>query len=311
MLPTVAPPWTWAVFAIVIVASLVIDLGIVNKKSHEVSMKEALSWASVWVSLALGFGAAVYYWFGAEKGLQFITGYIIEQALSVDNLFVFIVVFEHFRVPKDQQHRVLFWGVLGAFVLRAVFIFAGSAFVQRFHPVIYVFGAFLIFTGIKILFTKDDDEVEPDKSLVVRVFRRFVPLSSSYSGSKFITVENGRRLATPLLLVLFVVEGTDVVFAVDSIPAIFSVSTDPFILYTSNIFAILGLRNLYFVLSRFMDRFEYLKVGLGLVLVFVGTKMLASGYYDVPVGLSLAVIATLLFGSVLISWVKSRGTAKG
>jgi tellurite resistance protein TerC len=307
---SVAPTWMWAGFGVLVLSIMAFDLGLFSKKDHEVSMKEALGWVSLWATLAMIFNIVVWQLFGGEKGLQFLTGYIIEQALSVDNLFVFIVVFQYFAVPKKLQHRVLFWGVLGAFVLRAIFIFAGVALISRFHWMIYVFGGFLVLTGGKILLAKEDEEeVDPSKSILVRVFRRFVPVSSAYEGSRFFTIENGKRMATPLLLVLFVVEGTDVVFAVDSIPAIFAVTTDPFILYTSNIFAILGLRNLYFVLSSFMDKFEYLKVGLGLVLVFVGVKMVISGVYHVHVGVSLAVIATLLLGSVLASLFKSRHNA--
>ncbi len=297
----------WIIFGAVIVLLLAVDLGLVHRKAHRVSTREALTWLSIWVGLALAFNAGVWWKYGDQRGLQFLTGYIIEQALSVDNIFVFIIIFSYFKVPAALQHRVLFWGIVGAAVLRAIFIFAGAALIERFHWMIWVFGGFLIYTGAKILLSKsDDDEVDPEKSIIVRLFRKLVPMSKSYEGQAFLVRQNGRLVATPLFLVLAVVEGTDVIFALDSIPAIFAVTTDPFIVYTSNIFAILGLRNLYFVLADFMDRFKYLKVGLGLVLVFVGTKMAISDYYKVPIAVSLGVVALLLVGSVVFSLLKSR-----
>jgi tellurite resistance protein TerC len=307
-----APAWAWVVFGAIILSCVAVDLGIFNRKAHVVSLREALAWVGVWTTLALIFNVGVYFWFGKDRGLQFFTGYIIEQALSVDNIFVFIVIFTHFAVPKEYQHRVLLWGVLGALALRALFIFAGAALLHAFHWMIFVFGAFLVITGGRILFGKEAEEADPTKGRLVRLFRRFMPMTSGYEGSSFMVRRDGRLLATPMLLVLVVVEGTDVIFALDSIPAIFGVTTDTFIVYTSNIFAILGLRNLYFVLADFMDRFHYLKHGLGLVLLFIGGKMVASDIVEVPIGASLAVVALLLVGSVLLSlWRTRRISRKG
>jgi len=296
----------WIVFGALITAVLALDLGVSSRKEHVVSMREALSWTCVWIGLALAFNVFVYLRMGEQLALQFLTGYIIEKALSVDNLFVFIVIFGFFAVPKQHQHRVLFWGVLGALVLRAVFIFVGVALISTFHWMIYLFGAFLIYTGVKILLGKEGETVDVSKSGLVRLFRRVVPMTESYDGPHFVSRVAGRARATPLLLVLVLIESSDVIFALDSIPAVLAISTDPFIVYTSNIFAILGLRNLYFVLANFMDRFEYLKVGLGLVLAFVGAKMAASGYYDLPIGVSLGVVAALLGGSVAYSLWHAR-----
>ena len=306
MVHTDAPAWMWIAFGVVVLCIMVADLGVFNRKQHVIKTKEALTWVGVILSLAILFGIGLYVWLGHEKALQFYTGYVIELALSVDNIFVFIVIFSYFSVPKEYQHRVLFWGILGAFVLRAVFIFAGTALLERFAWLIYLFGGFLIVTGIRILVGKKDEKVDPGQSPIVRVFRRFVPLSDHYDKHHFMTVVSGRHVATPLLLVLVVVECTDVVFALDSIPAIFAVTTDPFLVYTSNIFAIMGLRNLYFVLADFMDRFLYLKVGLGVVLAFVGVKMVISEFYHMPVGLSLGVIALVLTSSVVVSLLHAK-----
>jgi tellurite resistance protein TerC len=284
---------------------LALDLGVFHRKAHEVHVKEALAWSVVWISLALAFNLLVYQWFGAQRALEFLTGYLIEKALSVDNIFVFLVIFSFFAVPAAYQHRVLFWGILGALVMRALFILAGAALLQLFHWVVYVFGGLLVITGGKLLLYQGH-EIHPERNPVYRLFRRFVPAVSGYRGARFTVVENGRRYATPLLAVLVVVEATDVVFAVDSIPAIFAVTTDPFIVYTSNIFAILGLRALYFLLAGVIGSFHYLKLGLALVLCFVGVKMLITDLYKIPIAVSLAVVASLLAGSVVASLLRPR-----
>jgi tellurite resistance protein TerC len=264
--------------------------------------REALFWSIFWVGLALVYNVGVYRWFGPERGLEFLTGYVIEKALSVDNIFVFLVLFSYFRVPAAYQHRVLFWGILGALVMRGVFVAAGAALIYSFHWVLYVFGALLVITGVKMLFS--GEEVHPERNPLFRLFRRFVPSVSDYRGAKFTVVEGGRRMATPLLLVLVAVEASDLVFAIDSIPAVFAVTLDPFIVYTSNIFAILGLRALYFLLAGVMERLRYLKVGLSLVLAFIGVKMLLAGVYKIPVEVSLAVVAALIGGAVLASLLR-------
>jgi len=264
-------------------------------------------WTTIWVALALLFNLGVYVWFGAERALEFLTGYVIEKALSVDNIFVFLVVFAVFAVPAALQHRVLFWGILGALIMRAIFIVLGAALLQRFHWVIYLFGAFLVFTGIKLLVQRAG-EVHPERNPLFRLFRRWVPSVPDYRGAHFIVVEGGKRYATPLLLVLVAIEATDLVFAVDSIPAIFAITMDPFIVYTSNIFAILGLRALYFALAGMMEKFHYLKVGLSLVLAFVGVKMLLVGVYKIPILVSLGVIVALLAGAVVASLLRPPTT---
>ena len=299
-LESVGTPALWVGFTAFVLVMLVVDLGVFHRKAHQVSLREALGWTAVWIGLALAFNVGVFFWFGSERALEFLTGYLIEKALSVDNLFVFLVIFSYFRVPATLQHRVLFWGVLGALVMRAVFIVSGAALLQRFHWVIYLFGGFLVFTGIKLLASKES-EVHPEHNPVLRLFGRVVRLLPEYWGSAFTVVQAGKRYATALLMVLVVVETTDILFAVDSIPAIFAVTTDPFIVYTSNICAILGLRALYFVLAGMMDKFHYLKVGLGLVLSFVGVKMLLVDLYKVPIAVSLGVVAMLLVGSVAAS----------
>ena len=299
-LESVGTPVLWIGFTVFVVAMLVLDLSVFHRKAHDVRMREALIWTGVWIGMALLFNLGVYLWFGARPGLEFLTGYLIEKALSVDNIFVFLVIFAYFRVPGALQHRVLFWGILGALVMRAIFILLGAALLHRFHWVVYIFGAFLVFTGVKLL-VQGESEVHPERNPVLRLFARLVPSVSDYRGARFWVVEAGRRYATPLLTVLVVVETTDVVFAVDSIPAIFAVTRDPFIVYTSNIFAILGLRALFFVLAGTMEKFHYLKVGLGLVLAFVGLKMLLAEVYKVPIGISLGVIAALLAGSMIAS----------
>jgi tellurite resistance protein TerC len=302
-LDSVGTPVLWIGFTVFVVAMLVLDLSVFHRRAHEVRIREALIWTGVWIGMALLFNLGVYLWFGGRTGLEFLTGYLIEKALSVDNIFVFLIIFAYFRVPGALQHRVLFWGILGAMVTRAIFILLGAALLHRFHWVVYLFGAFLVFTGVKLLLQRES-EVHPERNPVLRLFARLVPTVSDYRGTRFTVVEAGRRYATPLFMVLVVVETTDLVFAVDSIPAIFAVTSDPFIVYTSNIFAILGLRALFFVLAGTMEKFHYLQVGLGLVLAFVGVKMLIVDVYKVPVGISLGVITALLAGSIIASLLR-------
>jgi tellurite resistance protein TerC len=302
---SVGTPVLWLGFTLFVFAMLALDLGVFHRKAHEIGIREALTWTAVWVSLALAFNLGVYIWFGPERALEFLTGYLIEKALSVDNIFVFIVIFSTFAVPPRLQHRVLFWGIVGALVMRALFIVLGAALLHKFHWIAYLFGVFLVFTGIKLLVQRTV-EVHPEHNPLFRLFNRLVPSVSHYESAHFTVVEAGKRCATPLLLVLVAVETTDIVFAVDSIPAIFAITTDPFIVFTSNIFAILGLRALYFALAGMMGKFHYLKVGLALVLVFVGAKMLLAGLYKVPIVASLGAIAALLGGSVVASLLRSK-----
>lgn len=301
--PGIGTPLLWIGFTIFVLVMIVLDLVVFHRKAHEVSLRESLVWTAVWIGLALVFNGGVYHWFGSEKALQFLTGYVIEKALSVDNLFVFLVIFSYFSVPAALKHRVLLWGILSALILRAIFIFAGAALLERFHWVIYVFGGFLVLTAIKLLVQKDE-EIHPEKNPLLRLFRRIMPVLAEYRGTSFFVVEKGRRYATALFMVLLVVETTDIVFAVDSIPAVFAVTPDPFIVYTSNIFAVLGLRALFFALAGIMGRFHYLKLGLALVLAFVGIKMLISGFYKIPIGVALGVIAAILAGSVVASLLR-------
>ena len=289
---------------------LMLDLGVFHRKAHEVGVREAAIWSAVWVALALLFNVGVYIAFGAERALEFTTGYVIEKALAVDNIFVFVVIFSAFGIPAIYQHRVLFWGVLGALAMRAAFIFAGAAVLARFHWAIYVFGGILAATGLKLLLQRNQ-EIHPERNPIVRLFQRLMPVTTRLSGDRFTVVQNGRRYATPLLLALVAVEVTDLIFAVDSIPAIFAVTSDPFIVFTSNIFAILGLRSLYFMLAGVIDKFVYLKVGLSLVLIFVGIKMLAMDVYKVPIGASLGIIAGILAVSIMASVAVTRSIPAG
>src|ERR1043166_613903 len=306
---SIGTPGLWIGFTAFVLTMLAVDLGVFHRQAHKVSIKEALVWSVVWMTLALIFNAGVYHWFGATRGLEFLTGYLIEKALAVDNIFVFAVIFSYFAVPVAYQHRVLFWGILGALVLRAIFIVLGAALLQKFHWVIYLFGAFLILTGIKLLL-QGDDEIHPERNPVFRLFKRMVRSVSEYHDGRFFVSKNGKRYATPLLLVLVSVEVTDVIFALDSIPAIFAVTSDPFIVYTSNIFAILGLRSLYFLLAGVMHKFEYLKIGLALVLAFVGTKMVLADIYKIPISVSLGVVAALIVGSMILSLLWSSKSAQ-
>ena len=266
---TIGTPMLWAGFLAFVIAMLAIDLGVFHRKAHEVSLKEAGAWSAVWIALAALFNVAVYVWFGPERGLEFTTGYLIEKALAVDNIFVFVVIFAAFAIPAVHQHRILFWGVLGALVMRAAFILVGGAFLQRFHWGIYVFGAILAVTGVKLLLQRHQ-EMHPERNILVRAFQRVMPVDHDPNASTFTVRKNGRLYATKLLLALVAVEVTDLIFAVDSIPAIFAITTDPFIVFTSNIFAILGLRSLYFLLAGLASRFVYLKAGLSIILIFVG-----------------------------------------
>jgi tellurite resistance protein TerC len=302
---TIASPLLWGVFSVFVLGMLALDLGVFSRKPHEVHFREALSWSVVWVVLSLLFNGWIYMRFGSDKALEFLTGYVIEKALSVDNIFVFVVLFAAFAVPKIYEHRVLFWGVIGAIVMRAIFIGLGAALISRFHWIMYVFGAILIITGIRLMI-QSEHEPHPERNPMFRFARRFIPAVPEYHGKKFLVKVNGKWFATPLLLVLIAIEATDVVFAVDSIPAIFAITEDPFLVYTSNIFAILGLRAMYFLLAGVIDRFHLLKLGLALVLLFVGVKMVIADFYKVPIGVSLGVIAFILAGSVAASmmWPK-------
>jgi tellurite resistance protein TerC len=297
-------PALWGGFIAFVLAMLALDLGVFHRKAHAVSLKEAAIWSCVWVSLALSFNAGMYFIYGPRPALEFLTGYLIEKALSVDNIFVILVIFSYFRVSPNYQHRVLFWGILGALAMRAVFIVLGAKLLQSFHWMIYLFGAFLIITAIRLML-ETGEEKDLSKSLMTRLFRRFIPCTDGYREHHFVVKENGKWIATPLLLVLAVVEGTDLIFAVDSIPAIFAVTTDPFIVFTSNIFAILGLRSLFFLLAGVMDKFHYLKTGLALVLAFVGAKMLLVEVYKIPIGVSLGVIAGILSLSIVLSLLRN------
>jgi tellurite resistance protein TerC len=296
------PVWAWLGFFIFIAAMLAIDLGVFQRDSHEVKMKEALAWCAVWFTLAMTFNGVVWYWRGAELGQQFLAAYLIELCLSIDNVFVFILVFAYFKVPPKWQHRVLFWGIIGAVLMRAVFILVGVSVIERFHWVLYIFGAFLVYTGVKMaLPSKEEVDVNPDHNPVVRLFRRFYPVAPRNEHGHFFTRHEGRRMATPLFIVLLVVETTDVVFALDSLPAVLAITKDGFIALTSNIFAILGLRSLYFALSGIMQLFRYLKIGLAVILCFIGAKMLLEPWVHVSTTVSLGVIASVLTMSVLLS----------
>lgn len=293
--------WVLVGFNVFILGMLALDLGVFHRKSHVVSLKESLTWTFVWVTLALVFNAGVWHFAGSQKALEFFTGYVIEKSLSIDNVFVFALLFSYFAVPQTYQHKVLFWGILGALIMRAIMIGLGAALITRFTWIIYVFGAFLILTGIKMI-VKREEEIHPERNPVVRLFKRFMPVTATYREDKFFVRENGIWMATPLFVVLLLVEFTDLIFAVDSIPAIFAVTKDPFIVYTSNVFAILGLRSLYFALAGVMNKFHYLKIGLGVVLSFVGVKMLLSHTaWKIDTLVSLGVIVVILAISIVWS----------
>ena len=296
----------WIGFLVFVLAMLALDLGVFNRKEHVITVAEAGRWVAFWVSLGLLFNVGLYLWAGPQAGIEFLTGYLIEYSLSVDNIFVFVLLFSAFSVPARYQHRVLFWGILGALVMRGTMIFLGVSLIENFHWVIYVFGAFLVFAGLRLLFNNDDDLIDVERNPVLRLVRRFVPITEDYHGSRFFVRHGGKLAATPLLLVLVLIEVTDVVFAVDSIPAIFAITREPFIVFTSNIFAILGLRSLYFLLAGIIDRFVYLEYGLAVILTYVGVKMLVSGVWHPPTWLSLAVIVAVLAVSIGASLLSNK-----
>jgi tellurite resistance protein TerC len=298
----------WIGFGIFILLMLALDLGVFHRRAHVVALREALAWSAVWIVLALAFNVGVYFWRGPQTALEFLTGYLIEKSLSVDNIFVFLLLFQYFQVPAQYQHRVLFWGILGALVMRAVFILGGIALIHRFHWIIYGFGALLVVSGVRMAFQKDR-EVHPERNPVLRLLRRWLPISATYEDGRFFVRQAGRWMATPLLVVLVAVETTDLVFAVDSIPAILAITLDPFIVYSSNVFAILGLRALYFALAGVMRLFHYLHYGLSAILVFVGIKMLVSDLVKIPVAVSLSVVAAILTGAVVLSLLRPAPAA--
>ncbi len=308
--------WLGVGFSLLILLMLALDLGLLNRKAHTPTHREALAWSSVWVTLALCFAGLIFWRLGSVKGAEFLTGYVIELSLSVDNLFVFLMIFSYFKVPAKYQHRVLFWGVLGALVMRVTIILLGTALITRFHWILYFFGAFLIYTGIKMMVHEDDD-IAPEDNAAVKILTRYVPIVRRYEGEKFLTLENGRRVGTLLLLVLFIVEISDLIFAVDSIPAVFGITQDPFIVYTSNVFAILGLRSLFFLLAGVIEKFHYLKIGLSVVLTLIGVKMLAEPFIverfiskNTMIFSSLAAVGLILLASAGASvlWPKDAET---
>jgi len=294
----------WILFNLFVLAMLVLDLGVFHRRAHTVKFREALAWSVAWIALAAIFAVVIFFWHGRTPALEFVTGYVIELSLSVDNLFVFLLIFRFFQVPAIHQHKVLFWGILGALIMRAIFIAAGVTLIERFHWIIYVFGAFLVYSGIKLFF-QNEAEIHPEKNPVLRLFRRWVPVTKDYVDNKFFVRSPG-LYATPLFVVLLVVETTDLLFAVDSIPAILAITRDAFIVYTSNVFAILGLRSMYFALAGMMEMFRYLHYGLSLVLVFVGAKMLVSHYLEIPTPVALATVAGVLVISVIASMADPR-----
>lgn len=292
----------WIVFNAVILLLLFLDLAVASRKHSVIPFKRAMFMSAFWIALALGFAVCVHYWMGSTKALEFVTGYLLEEALSVDNLFVFILLFAYFKVPPEEEKTVLFWGIIGALIMRGIFILAGVALVQRFHWILYVFGVFLIWTGFQLM-RKGDAQQDPSRNVVLKLCRRFLPLTEAYEGKHFFVRREGKTFVTPLFVVLLVVETTDILFATDSIPAILAITRDPFIVYTSNVFAILGLRSLYFALAGLMKLFHYLNYGLSVVLMFIGAKMLLPERYHVPTWVALLVIAGVLAVSVLASVV--------
>lgn len=293
--------WLWAVFNIFVVFMLVLDLRVFHRQAHEVKVREALLWSAFWIVLSLLFNIGIYLFEGSDVALQFFTGYIIEKSLSVDNLFVFLMIFSYFKVPAKYQHKVLFWGIVGALVMRGLLIFVGVTLINQFHWVLYVFGAFLVFTGIKMAFQDDTVDIHPENNIFVRLFKKILPITAGYHEDKFFVRAEKKTYATLLFVVIIVVETTDLVFALDSIPAVFAITRDPFIVYTSNVFAILGLRALYFALAGLLDLFHYLKFGLSIVLAFIGTKMLIESFYDMPILIALGVVGGVLTLSIVAS----------
>jgi tellurite resistance protein TerC len=306
------PPWAWGAFFFFIAAMLALDLGVFQRDPHQMKMREALAWCGVWLTLALAFNIGLWQWRGAEAGQQFLAAYLVELCLSVDNVFVFILVFAYFKVDPRYQHRVLFWGILGAVAMRAVFILVGVGVIQRFHWVLYLFGAFLVYTGVKMaLPRKKTGAIDPEHNLAVRIFRKYFPVGPAFEAGNFFTLAGGRRAATPLFIVLIVVETTDLVFALDSLPAVLAITGNGFIALTSNIFAILGLRALYFALSGVMQLFRFLKLGLAVILMFIGGKMLIEHWLEISTAISLGVIGGVLTTAVLASvLIKEPGTGK-
>ena len=304
------PPWAWGAFFAFIVAMLALDLGVFQRDSHEVGMREALVWCAVWGALAFAFGGLVWWWRGPELGQQFVAAYLVELCLSVDNVFIFILIFAYFKVAPRYQHRVLFWGIIGAVVMRAAFILVGVSVIARFHWILYLFGVFLVYTGIKMALPKKAEEIDPEHNPAVRLFRRFFPVAPRDEPGHFFTHHEGRRTATPLFIVLIVVETTDVVFALDSLPAVLAITKDSFVALTSNIFAILGLRSLYFALHGIMQLFRFLKAGLAVILVFIGAKMLIEPWVDITTATSLGVIGGVLTTAILMSVLNKPPAAK-
>jgi tellurite resistance protein TerC len=300
--------WFWIGFNAFILLMLALDLGVFHRKAHEVGFKEAITWSAIWIGLALIFNLGIYYYFGKVRAVEFLTGYIVEKSLSVDNIFVFVLIFSAFAVPAAYQHRVLFWGIIGALIMRAIFIFAGVALINKFHWIIYVFGIFLLYTGVKIAINKGT-KINVENNRMLNLFRKYFPVTNNYHGSKFITRIDGKKFATPLMLVLILVETTDLIFAVDSIPAILAITDNPFIVYTSNVFAILGLRSLYFALAGILKYFRYLHFGLAAILIFVGIKMLITDFYKFDPFVSLGIIAAILMVSIVLSILDPKKVA--
>jgi tellurite resistance protein TerC len=302
--------YMWGGFGILIFALLTLDLKVFHRDPHEVKIKEALIFSAFWIGIAIAFNVGVYFWKGKESALQFFTGYLIEESLSVDNLFVFLLIFNYFQVPARYQHRVLFWGIVGALVMRGTFIFLGVSLIREFHWILYIFGVILVVTGVRMMFQKETVKIHPERNIVVRVFKKFFGVTPGYHSEKFFVKTDSRRYATLLFVVLLVIETTDLVFATDSIPAVFAISNDPFIIYTSNVFAILGLRSLYFALAGLMDLFYYLRYGLSIVLSFIGLKMLVSSFVEIHISIALGVVAGVLAVSVIASVIRGRRLRK-
>jgi tellurite resistance protein TerC len=296
----------WVGFNIFVFFLLTFDLKVLNRNPHEISIKESIIWSGVWIALSLLFNIGVYSWFGRESALQFFTGYLIEKSLSIDNLFVFLLLFSYFKVPARYQHKVLYWGILGALVMRGSLILLGAALINRFHWILYIFGLFLVITGVKMAFQEEKQEVYPERNVIVRLFKKFFPVTSGFHEENFFVKKGRKRYGTLLFIVLIVIETTDLLFAVDSIPAIFAITQDSFIIYTSNVFAILGLRSLYFALAGIMDLFYYLRHGLSVVLTFIGLKMLLMGYVNISIGVALGVVAAVLLIAVAASVIRVR-----
>jgi tellurite resistance protein TerC len=290
----------WVLFNLFVIALLALDLGVLNRRPHAIGFREAIVWSAGWIALAVAFAGLVFFWHGRAQSLQFVTAYVIEVSLSVDNLFIFLVIFRYFKVPDEHQHKVLFWGVLGALVMRGIFIAAGVSLIERFEWIIYAFGALLVYSGLKLL-RHGDVQIHPEKNPVLRLFRRALPVTDEYEGGKFFTRRNKALYATPLLIVLLVVETSDIFIAVDSVPAVLAITRNAFIVYTSNVLAILGLRSMYFALAGMMDRFHYLHYGLSVVLIFIGVKMIASHYVDIPTEWALGIVLAVLATSVVVS----------